>query len=161
MVLQLYTSLHDSRIKKIDLPILPIFKPKGQTNLYFFRPNVQVHYIKWKAYLVVFQSFYLYHTLASYLSIPLIFCNSRNNLYGCSGRWILPIWLFSSCNYGYDRYCYKLLYCIVLFVLYCKCIVLYCIVLYCIVLPCIILKLAHQSQLARIINQARRQVTAL
>ena len=24
---------------KIDLPTLPIFRPKGQTNLYFFRPD--------------------------------------------------------------------------------------------------------------------------
>ena len=44
--------------------------------------------------------FYLYHTLAYYWSIPLLFWNSRNKLYGCSGRWMLPIRLFSSCDYG-------------------------------------------------------------
>ena len=29
--------------KKIDLPTLPIFRPKGQTNLLFFRPKYDVN----------------------------------------------------------------------------------------------------------------------
>ena len=31
---------HTHTKKKIDLPTLPIFRPKGQTNLYFFRPYI-------------------------------------------------------------------------------------------------------------------------
>ena len=36
--------------KKIDLPTLPVFRPKEQTNLYFFRPYVMACKMKpcWK-----------------------------------------------------------------------------------------------------------------